>query len=399
MTLLVEAQSLLKETIDLRRRIHQHPEVGLDLPRTQRVVLEALDGLDLDVRTGKGCASVVATLEGAHPGPTVLLRADMDALPMPEDTGLPFASEVPGVMHACGHDSHTAMLAAAARLLVAHRDDLHGRVLLMFQPGEEGHFGARVMIDEGLLETDPPPSAAFAVHVSSIDPAGTITTRPGPLGASADRLLVTVQGRGGHASMPWRALDPVPAACEIALALQTMVTRKIDVFDPAVVTIARIEAGTTDNVIPEAAVLEGTIRALSEETRAGMMENVRRGVDCIASAHGVAAETLIDQGYPPTINDPAMAAFAAEVAREVVGPGLAGPMEHPVMGAEDFSYVLQRVPGAMVRLGVAPLGVDRPAPNHSNRFTIEEPAMANGIAFHAGAALRFLDGTPRDRSS
>jgi amidohydrolase len=394
-TLIDEAREELGEAVALRRRIHRHPEVGLDLPITQRAVLDSLDGLGYDVRTGKDTTSVVATLEGANPGPTILLRGDMDALPMPENTGLDFASKVDGAMHACGHDSHTAMLATAARIIARHRGDLNGRVLLMFQPGEEGYFGARVMIEEGLLDGDRAPSAAFAIHVTAHDPSGVVSTKPGPLAASADTLHIEVRGKGGHASAPYLVIDPIPAACEIALGLQTLVTRRVNVFDPAVVTIAHIEAGTTDNVIPETATLEGTLRTLSEETRSTVIEHAGRLVRAIGEAHGATAELRVEDGYPPTINDAGMASFADEVAREALGEDHVEPMNEPVMGAEDFSYVLQRVPGAMVRLGVAPPGVEEPAPNHSNRMILDEPAMANGIALHAALALRFLDGSPR----
>jgi amidohydrolase len=393
MTLLDEAKLALPDAIALRRRIHRRPELGLDLPATQAAVLESLDDLGYALTTGQKTTSVVATIEGGHPGPTVLLRADMDSLPMPEDTGLDFASEVDGAMHACGHDAHTAMLAAAARVIADHRGELHGRVLLMFQPGEEGWFGARVMIEEGLLDGDPPPSAAFAIHQTAHERAGVISTKPGPLAASSDRLLIEVRGKGGHASAPHRALDPVPAACEIVLGLQTLVTRKVDVFDPAVVTIAHIEAGTTNNVIPETAMLEGTLRTLSDETRSAMFEHCRRLVEGIASAHGAEASLTIDEGYPATINDAGMSEFALAVARRIVGADLVEVMDDPVMGAEDFSFVLQRVPGAMVRLGMAPPGVEDPAPNHSNRMMIDESAMANGIALHAGLALAVLDGS------
>ena len=398
MSLLEEANGLLDHAVDLRRRIHRHPELGLDLPATQAIVLGALDGLGYGTRTGERCTSVVATLDGAHPGPTVLLRGDMDALPMPEATGLPFASEVDGVMHACGHDAHTAMLATAAKLIAAHRDELHGRVLLMFQPGEEGFFGARFMLDEGLLEgggdgNAAVPSAAFAIHQTAHEPAGHIGTRGGTLAASADKLEIEVRGRGGHASAPHLALDPVPVAFEIGLALQAMVTRRVSVFDPAVVTIAHVDAGTTNNVIPERAFMEGTVRALSASTREAVLENVRRVVDHVAAAHGVEASLHVDEGYPPTVNDPAMAAFVLDVARDVVGEDRVSEMRDPVMGAEDFSYVLQRVPGAMLRLGTARPGVENPAPNHSNRMNLHEPAMAEGIAMYAGLALRYLDGS------
>ncbi len=398
MTLLEEAQGLLDDAVELRRRIHRHPEVGLDLPRTQEAVVEALDGLGYQVRLGTKCSSVVATLDGGHPGPTVLLRGDMDALPMREDTGLPFASEVDGAMHACGHDAHTAMLAGAARLLASHRDELRGRVLLMFQPGEEGYFGARVMIEEGLLDAEAEgdgtggakaPSAAFAIHQSAHEPAGRVRSRGGPLAASSNAIRIQIQGRGGHASAPYMALDPIPAACEITLALQTMVTRRISVFAPAVVTVAHIEAGTTNNVIPASALLEGTVRALAETTRTRVLEQIQQVVDGVSAAHGVQGSLTVLEGYPATVNDHAMADFALEVARGVVGEADVSPMPDPVMGAEDFSYVLQRVPGAMVRLGLAPPGVEAPAPNHSNRMTIHEPGMAVGIALYAAWALRY----------
>jgi amidohydrolase len=392
MTLLDESRTLLDGAVTVRRRIHRHPEIGLDLPETQKTILEALHGLPLEMKTGARTTSVTATLEGGHPGPTVLLRGDMDALPMPEDTGLEFASEVDGAMHACGHDTHVAMLLQAARLLAGHRDEMHGRVLFMFQPGEEGYHGARVMLDEGLLDGESPPSAAFALHVISYLPAGEIHTRPGPLLASSDKIVATVKGQGGHASAPYRAQDPIPVACEIVQALQTMVTRKVNVFDPAVVTIASIHAGSTNNVIPEVATMEGTVRTLSDQNRGFVLENIRRVVEGVASAHGMTAELSVDPGYPTTVNDEAMTEFALGVARDLLGTEPVQVMDDPVMGSEDFSYLLQRVPGAMLYLGVARPDDPNPPSNHSNRMMVEEPAMANGIALYAGLALRYLEG-------
>ena len=247
--LLDDARALLPATVELRRRLHRHPEVGLQLPRTQQVVMEALAGLGLEPRVGKSVSSVVALLDGSRPGRSVLLRADMDALPLQEETGLQFASEVAGAMHACGHDTHVAMLVGAARLLAARRGELAGRVALMFQPGEEGYHGARFMLEEGLLGDAAagadPVDGAFALHISTQYPSGTINLRPGSLLASGDRLRIIVRGRGGHASAPHRTLDPVPIACEIVQAIQTAITRRVSVFDPAVVTIAHIAAGTT----------------------------------------------------------------------------------------------------------------------------------------------------------
>ena len=387
--ILAEAHDLLDDTIQLRRRIHRHPEIGLALPRTQATVLEALDGLGLTVETGGRTTSVVARLTGARPGPTILLRADMDALPMREETGLPFASEVEGAMHACGHDAHVAMLVGAARLLARRRATLGGAVLFMFQPGEEGYHGARVMLEEGLLDGAAPPTGAFALHVTHRHAAGVIATRPGPTMASGDTIQIVVRGRGGHASAPHDCLDPVPVACEIVQAFQTLVTRRVNVFDPAVLTIARIEAGTTRNVIPETASLLGTVRTVSEATRERMLEGVRRVAEGVAAAHGAEVGIELIRGYPVTVNDADFAGFVLDTAGALLGPERAHAMSHPVMGSEDFSYVLQRVPGAMANLGTRP--AQGPVfPNHSNRMLVEEAALATGIAMHVAVALRFL---------
>lgn len=395
------AGGLLDDAVALRRRLHQHPELGLELPETQAAVLEALEGLPLAVTTGTTTSSVVAVLDGDRPGPTVLLRGDMDALPMPEDTGLDYASTVDGVMHACGHDAHVAMLAGAAHLLAAKRGDLAGRVVFMFQPGEEGHHGAKHMLDEGLLaaaaDGAEPVSMAFAIHQTPVIPSGMIATKGRALLASADELYVTVTGRGGHASMPHHAVDPIPIACEIVTAIQAMVTRRVDVFDPAVVTVSKIRAGTTSNVIPETAKLLGTIRTTSERTRNAVIDDLRRLAEGIAGAHGAEATVEIGFGYPVTVNDDGAAAFALDTARLLLGDGAAVEMPSPVMGAEDWSYVLQEVPGSMAFLGTMPSGVTGPvAPNHSNRMVIDEGAMTAGIGAYAGVALRWLD-EARDR--
>ncbi|MGK2948513.1 MAG: M20 metallopeptidase family protein [Acidimicrobiales bacterium] len=396
-----DAAAQLEGAVDLRRRIHQHPELGNDLPSTQATILEALDGLPLTITTGTTTSSVVAVLDGAEPGPTVLLRGDMDALPMPEDTDLDFKSTVDGAMHACGHDAHVAMLAGAAKLLAARRGALAGRVAFMFQPGEEGHHGARFMLEDGLLATASagaqPVSMAFAIHQSPTIPSGMIASRGQALLASADEVQITVRGRGGHASMPHHACDPIPVACEIVTALQAMVTRRVDVFDPAVVTVAKLRAGTTTNVIPETATLWGTIRTVSEGTRRAVMADIERLADGICSAHGAAAEVTFTHGYPVTVNHDDAAAFALGTAAQLLGPGASLEMPTPVMGAEDWSYVLQEVNGAMAFLGTRPKGLapHDVAPNHSNKMVIDEDAMAAGIAVYSGVALRWLsEGQP-----
>jgi len=389
--LLEPARDLLDGVVDLRRRLHRHPEVGLDLPRTQAAVVDALDGLGLRVRTGSALSSVVADLEGgAGDGPTILLRGDMDALPMPEDTGLEFASEVDGAMHACGHDAHTSMLVGAARLLAARRHELPGRVRFMFQPGEEGEGGALRMIDEGVLDGV---DAAFALHVAPNVPSGMVAHRAGPVMASADVLEITITGRGGHASTPHWATDPVPVACEVVLALQSMITRTVNAFDPAVLTTTMLRAGTTDNVIPESAHLTGTLRAVSEATRHAVWDRIRTVADGIAAAHGCTAEVTIVEGYGVTENDPGFTELAAGVARDLLGAGVVVEMPSPVMGAEDFSYVLREVPGSMCFLGVCPPSEPDPfaAPAcHSNRMVLHEDAMAVGVALHAAVATSYL---------
>ncbi len=384
------ARALLPEITDLRRRLHAEPELGLELPATQAKILEALDGLELEVATGGSTSAVVATLEGGRPGATVLLRADMDALPMHEDTGLEFASRHEGRMHACGHDAHMAMLVGAARILSEKREDVPGTVKLLFQPGEEGHAGARILIEEGLLEGVPAVEGAFAIHVDPTLPPGAVATRPGPILAATDVFSIEITGRGGHASMPHHTHDPIPVACEIVTALQALITRRIDAFDPVVLTVTKIEAGTTHNVIPEMARILGTTRAVSERSRKKAREGIERVVAGIAAAHGVDGKVYVLPGYPVTRNDAGFADFVRGVAFDLVGEDRVIDMPAPIMGAEDFSYILERVPGAMVFLGMRP-GDGPAAPIHSNRMLIDEEVMATGAALHAAVALRWLE--------
>jgi len=383
------AEQHLDEAVALRRAIHAQPELGLHLPNTQRAILDDLSGLELEIHAGEALSSITAILDSGRPGPTVLLRADMDALPMSEDTDEDFASMIPGAAHSCGHDIHVAMLAGAAKVLCERRSDIDGRVIFMFQPGEEGHFGARHMVDDGLLTKYGPVDLAFAIHQTPSLPSGVIATREGTLMASADEFEITVHGRGGHASTPYLCLDPTPIACEIVLAIQTMVTRRLNAFDPAVVTVGRFTAGTTHNVIPETASILGTIRSVSTLTRGLVHEELRRVVDGVALAHGATAACEISEGYGVTSNEPTAANWVLDLARQVLGQTRAVEMPTPVMGAEDFSEILDRVPGAMALLGTCPEGVDfsSAAPCHSNRMVANESAMAAGIAMYAAVVL------------
>jgi hippurate hydrolase len=390
-----QAAAIGAELIDLRRSIHAEPEVGLDLPATQRKVVEALRGLPVEVTLGQQLSSVTAVLRGGKPGPAVLLRADMDALPLTERSGVPYASRIPGAMHACGHDLHTAMLVGAARLLSARRDELAGTIVLMFQPGEEAEGGAQVMIEEGVLDAaGSRPVAAYALHVASaLLPLGVVASRAGALMAAADTLDITVHGRGGHGSQPHHAADPVPAACEIVLALQAMVTRKFDVFDPVVVTVGTFHAGTADNVIPDEAQFRATVRSFSPAARAAVQEAAPRLARDIATAHGLTATAQYMDGYPVTVNDAAEFANAAQAIVDVLGDGRFVPLPNAIPGSEDFSYVLDQVPGAFLMLGATPPDADAAtAPfNHSSAAVFDDAVLPDGAALYAGLALRRLN--------
>jgi hippurate hydrolase len=382
----------LEGVVALRRAIHADPEIGLDCRRTTDKIKAALAGLPLEYREGPSTSGLVAILRGGGDnGRAVLLRGDMDALPMQEETGLPFASQVPGAMHACGHDAHSAMLVGAARALCARRESLPGTVVFMFQPGEEGYHGARFMIEDGLLDDVLPgrrPDAAFALHIWPTIRRGAVVGRAGPLLASADTLRATITGRGGHAAMPHENLDPIPVACEIVMALQALIARTVSVADPAVLSITKISGGSAHNIIPGSAELLGTLRTLSEPTRARLHAAFARIVENIAAAHGLSGDAQIDAGYPPTVND----ARATDLVRSIAGEHAWVELPAPMMGAEDFSYVLREIPGAMALIGVAPEGSTPEAqpPLHNTRMTIEEDAMATGVALHCAFAERFL---------
>jgi len=398
MNLRDDAQELQGELAVLRRALHREPEIGLRLPRTQEKVLAALDGLPLEISTGSSLSSVTAVLRGGAPdaprGPVVLLRGDMDGLPVTERTGADYSSLIDGAMHACGHDLHTAGLVGAARLLAEHRQHLPGDVVFMFQPGEEGWDGAGHMIEEGVLEAaGRPVDAAYGLHVSSSSyPTGVFTSRPGPLMAASAGLHVRVVGAGGHGSRPHDALDPIQAACEMVTALQAMVTRRFDVFDPVVVTIGTFHAGTRRNIIPDDATFEATVRTFSPAAAERMAEVAVRLCQDIATAHGLTAEADFVPEYPVTVNHAAEHDFLAETVRETFGEERFAPMADPITGSEDFSRVLDRVPGAFVFLGADATGDPATAPtNHSPLAAFDDSVLADGAALLARLAVRRLD--------
>jgi amidohydrolase len=391
-----DAVAISGDLAQLRHEIHREPEIGLDLPRTQQKVLAALDGLPLELTVGRALSSVTAVLRGARPGRTVLLRGDMDALPVSERTGLAYSSQIDGAMHACGHDLHTAMLTGAARLLSARQPGLAGNVIFMFQPGEEGFAGARLMIDEGVLDAaGERPAAAYALHVASAQlPAGIWATRPGQVMAAADVLDVTVRGRGGHGSQPHHANDPIPAACAMVTALQTLVTRHFDVFDPIIITVGSFHAGSTDNVIPDEARFLATVRSFSAAARDQVKDASVRLVADMATAHGVRAEATYADGYPMTVNDAGQVAFAEQTVTAVFGDGRFIRMPNPLPGSEDFSFVLDQVPGAFIMMGACPAGTDPAgAPfNHAADAVFDDSVLADGATLLAELALRSLAG-------
>ncbi|WP_052869021.1 M20 metallopeptidase family protein [Streptomyces niger] len=393
MNLRDDARALAGDLVQLRRALHRIPEVGLDLPRTQETVLAALDGLPLEISTGSGLSSVTAVLRGAQEGPTVLLRGDMDALPVAEKTGLDFAADT-GRMHACGHDLHTSMLTGAAKLLSAHRDRLAGDVVFMFQPGEEGFDGAGQMLAEGVLDASGSrPHAAYAIHVMSAGlRSGVFGTRGGPALAASNVLKVTVNGEGGHGSMPHRAKDPVQAACAMVTALQAWITRTFDVFDPVVLTVGTFHAGTQQNVIPDSATFHATVRSFSPTAQRKVREGSPEVCRGIARAYGVEVDAEFVEQYPVTVNDHAEADFVAHTVREALGEEFYAPLPQPLHGSEDFSRVIAEVPGAMLTLGSPPAGADpETSPNnHSPLAVFDDAVLADGAAVYAELAARRL---------
>ncbi len=393
-----DVAELAPELSELRHRLHRRPEVGLQLPETQRLLLAELDGLGLELRLGEQLTSITGVLRGgrrdaADPA-VVLLRGDMDALPVTEASGVEFSSEIEGTMHACGHDLHMAMLVGAARVLQAHRDELRGDVVFMFQPGEEGWDGAGRMIDEGVLDAaGPRAESAYGMHVMSAKyPSGTFVTRPGTLMAASDWLEVTVHGKGGHGSTPHLGRDPIAVAAEMVTALQTMVTRRFDIFDPVVVTVGSFHGGTRRNIIPDTARFEATVRTFSARSQDLIRVAAPQLCRDIASGYGLEAEVVFHDEYPVTVNDAVHTEFATEVVREVFGEDGSGPMAFPEAGAEDFSRVLQAVPGCYLMLGAAPGNNHTTAEsNHSPRATFSDAVLPQGALLHSHLAIRALE--------
>ncbi len=385
---LKEANQLFEYTVRLRRDFHIHPELGFQEVRTAGIVARELRELGLEVTTGVAETGVVGMIEGAQPGPNVLLRFDMDALPIHEETGAEYASQNPGVMHACGHDGHTAVGLTVARLLYAHRQELNGSVKLVFQPAEEGLGGAARMVREGVLE-NPRPDVALALHVWNDKPLGWVGVTPGPVMAAAETFRVVVIGKGGHGAAPHLAIDPVLAASQIVVGLQSIVARNVSPLKTAVVTVAAVHGGEAFNVIPPTVEMKGTIRTFEAEVRDLVLERFNQIVKRTAEAFGCQAQVEHSFLTPAVVNDPVIAARVQALVGKVLPDAMLDTGDR-TMGSEDMAYILRDVPGCFLFIGSANSEQKLDAPHHHPRFDFDERALARGAALIAAAAADYL---------
>ena len=390
---LTQAKAILPELQALRRQLHQIPEFGLELPKTLELILKQINGLG-EITTSKEISSAVLHIKGDQPGPTVLLRADMDALAVIEDTNLDYAS-TNGFMHACGHDLHMAMGVGAAKILASRKSEIKGDVIIFFQPGEEGHHGADVMIEQGdLIVSGSKPIRAFGLHVFSSYPLGMMGSKAGPLMASAGDLFVTVTGSGGHGSMPWLSKDPISVLTEIMSALQTMVTKRFNAFDPVIVNIGWLKAGdtATTNVIPESASFGATVRVFSEENATKLKKYTTELAESIAKAFGLSATVEFTRATKVLVNDASAIEAVEKVTTKVFGAGRYVNLPAPIAGGEDFASIVHEIPGAFIFMGAAPPGVDpsTAATNHSNKAVFDDSVLADGAALLVELALEAL---------
>lgn len=372
----------------LRQQIHQHPELGLSNPNTQRLIGEALPNAFGSIRLGQGETTwLTYSLDSDREGPSILLRADTDALPIIECRSNAPLSQIDGVMHACGHDLHTSMAVGAAHILCSTRKEWVGKITILFQPGEEGFFGAEQCLADGAIELSEF-DAAYALHVDPKLLSGHFAVKSGELLAGSDTFMITVNGIGGHASEPHLGRDPIAVACEIALALQIMVTRTVDPFKPAVITVSKIEGGSTRNVMPSSAQLMGTIRSFSQSSKDLMRTSLQRVADGICSAHNVSCQVSFTRGYSPTINNPRLTDLVARKSVELFGHTKIEILPNARMGSEDFSTYLSSVPGVMTMIGCrkSETSIESAAPLHSDQFDPDENTMVSGAAFLASVA-------------
>ena len=391
--LLHEAATYAKTLTQIRRDLHQIPEFGLNLPKSQARILESIHGLG-DIHLGKDLNSIGLVIKGGKPGPTILLRADMDALSVKEETGLDFAS-TNGFMHACGHDLHMAAAVGAAHLIATHKAELSGTVVIWFQPGEEGHHGADVMIEEGFLElSGERPIAAYGLHVFTAMPIGAIACKPGPLMASAGDLHVTFHGSGGHGSMPWLSKDPVTPMIEAISALQNMLNKRFDQFDPVILNVGWIRAGddATTNVIADSASFGATVRTFSQKSTALLHELAPKLIHSIAEGFGLTATVEFGRATKVLMNDPAAVARVEKVSKALVGEQGYIPLQAPMAGGEDFASIVHEVPGAFVFVGACPPDINHEtaSTNHSAKAMFDDSVLPLCASILAGLAFDHL---------
>jgi amidohydrolase len=386
--ILKKAEGLKQKMIDLRRDFHQHPEVGLQEFNTTKRVEGVLKGLGLETKIFVNGTGVRGYLKGSKPGKTIALRADMDALPIQEETDLPYQSQNKGVMHACGHDAHTAMLLGAAMILSEKKGELKGNVVFIFQPAEEIGTGAKAMVEEGVLEGV---DSIFGLHVYSTLPLGTFNYRPGALMAAGDFFDVKITGRGGHGAQPHLTVDPIVIATNAINAIQTIVSREVDPLESAVVSICKMEAGEAYNVIPETTTFGGTIRSHKPGLRESLPKRVKEILDGVVSGMRGSYEFNLMSKFPATINDEKMTAFVVNVAKEILGGDKILLMK-PLMGSEDFSFYLQKIPGTFAFLGVENREKGIIYPQHHPKYNIDEDILPIGTTLHVAVALEYLKG-------
>jgi amidohydrolase len=384
-----EAERVFREVVAIRRDFHCYPELSFEELRTSEKIASKLQDIGLEVKKNIATTGVVGLLRGSTDGPTIGLRADMDALPIIEKTNLPFASSNHGVMHACGHDGHMAMALGAAMVLAKMRERLRGNIKFIFQPAEEGYAGAKYMIEEGVLDDEPRINAAFALHLDPLSAAGTLGIREGPMMACADIFTITIIGRGGHGAVPQLSIDPIFVSGHIITALQGIASRKISALDSVVLSICRIHAGESMSVIPDTVEMGGTVRLFDPRIREAipsMMEEVIRGV---TSAFGAKYSFDYIRGWPATINDAAFTKLVESAVQHILGHDRVHHIAKPAMPSEDFSFFLEKVPGAFALLGAKPAGKEA-VPPHNPAFDIDENALKAGVMINAAVALRYL---------
>ncbi len=386
------AKNLQGQLVEWRRHFHQYPEVGLELPETEKFVAERLREMGLEVRTGVGGHGVVAVLKGSKPGPTIAIRADMDALNIKEEAGLPFASKIEGRMHACGHDAHMAIALGAAKLLSKITSEVAGNIKFIFQPAEEGPGGAKPMIEDGALE-NPKVDAIIGLHIGCLwdyGKTGEVYVSYGPMMACLDRIDVTIEGKGAHGAMPHKSVDSISVASHAISAVQTVVSREVDPLEPVVVTIGKIQGGTAYNIISQEVAFEGTVRALKQDVRELLDERIGGIIKGVASGMRAEVEYTYTYGYPPLANDPDLTKRFAEVASEAVGKDMVKEIPKPSMVGEDMAYFLKEVPGTFFFLAGCKDVNGKVYPHHNSKFDIDENVLWEGTLLLSAMAMDYL---------